>query len=147
MTGGKAEIPAKGFRYSAAGIPPKTFDVLLYPYPSPRPPSVSAEYLTPDAASGDVIALKATIGKNTDYIFAAENGPAEIRSADGGIQINAEILLIRIADGGPPRVSGKNVRKVVLFGETLFPKMGLGPLTSRAGQLFGQFLKGLSGLP
>jgi len=122
MTGGTTNIPAKGFRYAASGKPPKTFDTLLYPYQDFPPPSISAELLTPDSESPDMIGLKVTTDKNTDYIFIAETGPANARFADGKIQINAELLLIRTLNGKTCSLAGKNVRKVTFFGKTLLDR-------------------------
>lgn len=122
MTAGTTNIPAKGFRYSATGKPPKTFDTLLYPYQDSLPPSISTELLTPDSESPNMIGLKVSTNKNTDYIFIAETGPANARFANGDIQINAEILLIRTSNGKACSLAGKNVRKVTFFGKTLLDR-------------------------
>jgi hypothetical protein len=119
MTGGTTNVPARGFRYSVIGTPPKIFDTLLYPYPGSSPPSISTMLLAPDSESPDTIALKVTADKKTDYIFIAETGPAKARFADGNIQIDAEIVLIRAANGEAHSLSGKNVSKVTFFGKTL----------------------------
>ncbi len=120
MTSAKTNTPAKGFRYSTSGAPPKTFDVLLYPYPDSRRPSVSTEFLTGDPGSGDVTALTITAGRNTDYIFISQNGSVQAAFADGNIRIDAEILLLRTSNGRPRTVAGSNVAKVVFSGEVLF---------------------------
>jgi len=122
MTSGKINTPAKGFRYSTTGTPPKTFDTLLYPYLGSRPPSVSTEFLTPDSESPDMIAFKVTADRKTDYIFIAQTSPAQACFADGNIKIEAEILLIRALKGRAYSLAGKSVRKAVLFGETLFQR-------------------------
>ncbi|MHC4641261.1 MAG: heparinase II/III family protein [Planctomycetota bacterium] len=122
MTGGKTNVPARGFRYAATGKPPRSFDTMLYPYPDSPPPAISTKFLTPNSKSSDMIALKVTAGKNTDYIFIAETDPAKASFADGNIQINAEILLIRTSNSKACSLAGKSVRKVTFFGKTLLDR-------------------------
>jgi hypothetical protein len=122
MTSGKSNAPAKGFRYSASGTPPKTFDVLLYPYVARRSPSVSTQLLADDLESCRMTGMKVTAGRKSDYIFIAPAGPAQASFADGGIRIDAEILLVRTSSGKARLVAGSNVRKVVFNGEALVRK-------------------------
>lgn len=120
MTGAATNTPSKGFRFSIKAAPPAAFDTLLYPYPGSRSPSISTEFLKPDSQSPDMIAFKVTAGSKTDYIFIAQTGPARAGFADDNISINAEVLLIRTSNGKPCSVAGKNIRKVLFRGETLF---------------------------
>ena len=120
MTGEKANISAKGFRYSTSGFPPIAFNVLLYPYLANSSPLILIESLTGDCESGDTIGLKITTNKDTDYIFIAQNGPSQASFAGGEIQTDAEILLIRTSSGKAHLVAGRNVRKAALYGQTLF---------------------------
>lgn len=122
MTSDKTNTSAKGFRYSASGKPPKTFDVLLYPYVARRSPSVSTKLLAGDSESGKMAALKVTAGKKSDYIFISPAGPTQGSFADGDIRIDAGILLIRTSSGKARLVAGRNVRKVVFDGEALVRK-------------------------
>lgn len=120
MTRAKGNTPARGFRYSTSGAVPKTFDVLLYPYPGPGSPSIATEILAGESISGDMTGLKVTVGRNIDYIFIARNGPAEAAFDNGKIRIDAEILLVRTSDGKLCLVAGNNVSEVVFAGETVF---------------------------
>ncbi|MHC4312758.1 MAG: heparinase II/III family protein [Planctomycetota bacterium] len=120
MTGEATNTPSKGFGYSIKGAPPAAFDTLLYPYQGSRPPSISTEFLTPDSQSPGMTAFKVTAGSKTDYFFIAQTIPTRAAFPDDNISIDAEILLIRTANGKPCSVAGKNIRKVIFRGETLF---------------------------
>jgi hypothetical protein len=65
-------------------------------------------------------AFKVTANSKTDYIFISQTTPVQTSLADENIKIDAEFLLIRTSNGKPRSVAGKNVRKVIFLGETLF---------------------------
>lgn len=122
MAGEKGNTAAKGFRYSGSGAPPRTFDVLLYPYVAPLTLPISAERLVHDCESSKMTGLKITVGKKSDYIFFNPTDVVQTSFAGSDLQIDGEILLIRTLGGRVRLLAGKNARRVVFNGELLLQR-------------------------
>ena len=118
---GSGEIPSKGWKYSKEGAAPQVFDTVLYPYSGTAVPIVSVKRLTANGINPlNVTALEVKINGNTDYVMISRDGAHQMTIESVSLVVDGEIAVIRMKDGKPVRVSGANLKSVILAGKSIF---------------------------
>ena len=105
--------PSKGWKYARASLPPKTMDLVLYPYNGGHVPNVTVKRLKIGGAP-DATALRVDVNGNTDYVFVSRTGAVSASMPDSNLKVDGEIVVIRLSNGKPVRVSGVKVKSVAL---------------------------------
>lgn len=116
--GGDGHIPSKGWKYSKSGALPQVFDTVLYPYNGSQAPNVTVQRLEVEGSPADVTALKVTIDDSTDYVLISRGGVKVMSAPSEKLEVEGEIVVVRVK-GGSAKVSGENVKSVILAGKTL----------------------------
>jgi hypothetical protein len=117
--GKKAGIPSKGWKYARTGPPPKTMDLVLYPYNGAQAPNVTVKRLKIDGAP-DATALRVDVNGNTDYVCISRTGAVSASMPEANLKVDGETVVIRLKGGKAVQVSGSNIKSVVLSGTALF---------------------------
>ena len=121
MTADSGQTTSKGWKYGKSGPTPQVFDLLMYPYQGPQPPSLSVRRLALDGvAPTDATALEVKIGDLRDYVLVSHTGVRKMGPRDAKISVNGEMAVVRTKAGKPLRVSGSNVTAVYFGGKRLF---------------------------
>jgi len=117
--------PAKGWKYSQTGTPPRSFAVLLYPYPQTDAPIVTVTDLNKEnTLPHNIKALQIQFQDASDYIFSSPGDPQVISIPSKQIVVDGEIIMLRIRSGKPFRISGHNVKVVQWKDKVLFRRNG-----------------------
>ena len=111
------DLSSQGWRFGSAGLAPKRFTTLLYPFQGDQP-ELAVRRL-PTSAPG-VVAVEVKRGPDTDYIVISGAGAQVVELPDAGLNVDGEIAVVRISGGVVKRVSGANLKSVTWSGKTLF---------------------------
>lgn len=115
------QIESRGWKYSKTGSTPQVFDMVLYPYSGGKAPNISVKSLVVEGTNPtDVTALEVKIGNKTDYVFISRAGPRKIVCPAAKIVAYGEVVLLRLKDGKPIRLSGTNISEFGLNGKWLY---------------------------
>lgn len=116
------DIPAKGWSYARSGALPHEFAVLLYPYTGPEVPAISIRRLAVSGTDAEhVIACEVRCGDRVDLVVISDDGVRAVSAPEVGLECEGEIVIVRQAEGQPPRLAGASIKHASLHGKPIGP--------------------------
>jgi hypothetical protein len=120
MAGNNSETVSKGGRYRKTGSPPKTFNVVLYPYSAVKVPDVLIKTLDTGSTATEATLLRVRVDNKVDYVFISHKGPRFFSVHGEDLIFHGEVGIIRTEDGRVVRAGGSSVKKMKLGDKVLF---------------------------